>query len=299
MKIIYQLLICLMVVTPAWSASKEAEDTYKDIKATLGSVPSFMKAVPEEAISGAWGDMKGVELNSKTALSGKYKELIGLAVAAQIPCQYCVYFHTQAAKLNKATDKEINEALALSACVRRWNAVITGNGISEESFRTETDRMLKFASNMPMRQAQEEKGSAEVVIDTPEKAYQDIEKTLGFVPEFMKAYPQTGIVGVWKEMKNLELNPNTSIPPKYKNLIGLAVASQTPCPYCSYFHGQSAKMSGANKEEYAEAVAMAGITRHWSTILNGKGQNTGAFKAEADKVMNHVRKNMPKEVTTR
>ena len=299
MKFIYQLLICLMVVTPAWSASKEAEATYKDIKTTLGSVPSFLKSVPEESISGAWADMKNLQLSNKTALSGKYKELIGLAVAAQIPCKYCVYFHTQAAKLNKATDREIKEALALSACVRRWSAVITGNGITEDQFRTETDRMLKYVSNQPLRQAQEEKGAMAVMIDTPEKAYKDIEMTFGFVPEFLKVYPQNGIVGVWNEMKGLEMNADTAIPAKYKELIGLAVSSQVPCQYCTYFHSQSAKMNGATPEEYAEAVAMAGATRHWSTILNGTNQNEGAFRAEADKVFKFFRANMPKEVTTR
>jgi AhpD family alkylhydroperoxidase len=48
-------------------------------------------------------------------LSGKEKELIGRAVAAQIPCSDCIYFHTAAAKLNGATDTEFREALAMAA----------------------------------------------------------------------------------------------------------------------------------------------------------------------------------------
>ncbi len=36
---------------------------------------------------------------------------IALAVASQIPCDYCVYFHTQAAEANGATDEEIPETL--------------------------------------------------------------------------------------------------------------------------------------------------------------------------------------------
>ena len=35
------------------------------------------------------------DLNPNSALSGKAKELIGLAVAAQVPCQYCIYAHTE------------------------------------------------------------------------------------------------------------------------------------------------------------------------------------------------------------
>lgn len=293
-------IVFALLVNTSWAMkSMDTSATHQDIRKTFGSVPSFMKSVPDEALAGAWQDMKGIQLNSQTALSGKYKELIGLAVAAQIPCKYCVYFHTQAAKLNKASDQEIKEALALSACVRRWSAVITGNGISEEKFRSEVDQALKYVSNQQLRQAQEEKTKEMMVIDTPEKAYKDIEMTFGFVPEYLKVYPESGIVGAWNEMKALDLNPKTALPAKIKDLIGLAVASQTPCPYCTYFRAQSAKLSGATKEEFSEAVAMAGLTRHWSTILNGAAQDERAFRREADGIMNYVRKNMPKEVTAR
>ena len=75
-----------MVVGSAMA--QEAQSTYRDIEATLGSVPSLFKVFPEEGIAGAWAEFKTVQLNPKTALSGKEKELIGLAVAAQIPCSY-------------------------------------------------------------------------------------------------------------------------------------------------------------------------------------------------------------------
>ena len=75
-----------------------AQATYRDIEQTLGSVPGFFKQFPEAGIAGAWAEFKSVQLNPKTKLDAKTKELIGLAVSAQIPCQYCVYFHTAAAK---------------------------------------------------------------------------------------------------------------------------------------------------------------------------------------------------------
>src|SRR4051812_34672324 len=79
-------------------AERESEATYKDIQQTLGFVPGFFKAFPEHGIAGAWEEMKGVQMNPRSALPGKTKELIGLAVAAQIPCRYCIYFHTNVAK---------------------------------------------------------------------------------------------------------------------------------------------------------------------------------------------------------
>ena len=67
----------------------------------------MFSAFPEAGIAGAWGEFKSVQLNPDTALDGKTKELMGLAVASQIPCSYCIYFHTAAAKANGASEEEI------------------------------------------------------------------------------------------------------------------------------------------------------------------------------------------------
>src|SRR5476651_86004 len=90
--------------------------------------------------------MKAFQLNPKTQLSGKTKELIGLAVAAQIPCTYCIYFHTAAAKANGATDEEIREAVAMAAITRHWSTVLNGMQVDLPTFKRETDAVLKLAS---------------------------------------------------------------------------------------------------------------------------------------------------------
>jgi AhpD family alkylhydroperoxidase len=86
-----------------------------------------------------------VQLNPKTKLDGKTKELIGLAVAAQIPCQYCIYFHTAAAKLNGATDEDVRETVAMAAIVRHWSTVLNGMQVDLDGFRRETDTVLRLA----------------------------------------------------------------------------------------------------------------------------------------------------------
>ena len=126
--------------------AEDAQATYKDIEQTLGLVPGFLKAFPESGIAGAWAEFKTVQLNPKTRLDGKTKELIGLAVAAQIPCQYCVYFHTAAAKANGATPEEIREAVAMAAIARHWSTVLNGMQIDPAAFRHETDTILKLAA---------------------------------------------------------------------------------------------------------------------------------------------------------
>jgi AhpD family alkylhydroperoxidase len=122
-----------------------AQAVYRDIEQTLGSVPGFFKAFPESGIAGAWAEFKSVQLNPKTKLDGKTKELIGLAVAAQIPCHYCVYFHTAAAKANGATDEDIREAVAMAAIARHWSTVLNGMQVDFDGFKRETDTVLRAA----------------------------------------------------------------------------------------------------------------------------------------------------------
>src|SRR5437764_11315190 len=128
----------LAFTLPAVAEEKAAEAAYRDIEQTLGSVPGFFKAFPEGGIAGAWSEFKSVQLNPNTKLSGKMKELIGLAVSAQIPCSYCIYFHTAAAKLNGATDEEIREAVAMAAITRHWSTVLNGMQIDHATFKKET-----------------------------------------------------------------------------------------------------------------------------------------------------------------
>lgn len=283
----------------AEKAKPEADTTYADIKNTLGSIPTFLKQFPKEGITGAWMDMKGIQLGSSTQIPGKYKELIGVAVAAQIPCRFCSYFHTEAAKLNKATEHEISEAIAMAATTRKWSTFLTGIQMNEQVFKKDVDKMLKFVHRPNNIQAMEERVVTESPLNTAEDAYKEIQLSFGFVPDFFREYPQAGIVGLWKEMKGVEMNINTEIPGKYKDLIGLAVAAQTPCSYCAYYHTQSAIKQGATDAEINEAIALAGITREWSTVLNGHYTDEKKFMAETDQIMKFLKSKMNQSVGLR
>lgn len=140
------LAVGFVAMQPAPASSGEADATYSDIRETLGSVPTMFSVFPESGIEGAWNEFKAVQLNPKSALDGKTKELLGLAVAAQIPCSYCIYFHTAAAKLNGATDEEIRETVAMAAIVRHWSTVLNGMQVEEATFRQEVDELLARAA---------------------------------------------------------------------------------------------------------------------------------------------------------
>jgi AhpD family alkylhydroperoxidase len=137
-------LVALVPTARAQEATAEA--AYRDIERTLGTVPTFFKLFPEVGIAGAWTEFKSLQLNPKTKLDGRTKELIGLAVSSQIPCQYCIYFHTAVAKANGATEEEIREAVAMAAIVRHWSTVLNGMQVDVEGFRRETDTVLRLAA---------------------------------------------------------------------------------------------------------------------------------------------------------
>jgi len=52
-----------------------------------------------------------------------------------------------------------------------------------------------------------------------------------------------------------------TIPRKYRELIAIAVAATTQCPYCLDIHVRAAKHSGATQEEVAEATMLSAALR--------------------------------------
>src|SRR6516164_11557732 len=89
--------------------------------------PEWMKqTLPDQALKPHWDEYLAV-MNATGALDGKTKNLIGLAVAAQIPCEYCVFAHTKAAKAAGATDAQIKEAIATAALVRFNSTMLNGS----------------------------------------------------------------------------------------------------------------------------------------------------------------------------
>ena len=83
-----------------------------DIKQTLGLVPHFFSAIPDELLAPEWKIFKRMELG-QTLIPNKYKELIGVGLHAETKCHYCTLFHTEAARLFGATDEEIQEAVVV------------------------------------------------------------------------------------------------------------------------------------------------------------------------------------------
>lgn len=131
-------MTALTLVAPAPSKAQDAAQTARDeIAAAFGAVPTFITQVPDAALPGLWSQLKMLEMSDDTALDVKTKALISLAVAAQIPCTYCVWADTNTAKQAGATDQEIAEAVAVAGLTRNWSTIFNGLQVDFETFKKE------------------------------------------------------------------------------------------------------------------------------------------------------------------
>jgi AhpD family alkylhydroperoxidase len=59
-----------------------------------------------------------------------------------------------------------------------------------------------------------------------------------------------------------------AIPVKYKELIAIAVALTTQCPYCIDIHSNNARKAGASEAEIAEAAVVAASLRAGAAVTH-------------------------------
>lgn len=119
------------------------EETLKDIKGSMGIVPGFMKALPEEVLIHEWPLWKKFTLE-ESEIPKKYRELMGLSIAANIRCPYCLFFHTAMAKMAGATDEEIAETVFLSSLTSRWSAILHAQRYDMETLEKEGKQIGDF-----------------------------------------------------------------------------------------------------------------------------------------------------------
>ena len=128
------ILIITIVSLVAFAAPTFGQDTGQ-------GPPNFYKdTYPEHALKEAL-EAKNALMGKEAKLDAKTRELIALAVSAQIPCAYCVYVHNKNALSEGASEAEIREAVAMAAHVRHWSTVLNGMGYDLEAFKAEVDKI--------------------------------------------------------------------------------------------------------------------------------------------------------------
>ena len=124
-----------------------------------------------------------------------------------------------------------------------------------------------------------------------QETYKEIEQMMGLVPTMFKIMSDSSLESEWQLFKKLQVE-ETAIPPKYKELIGAAVAATLRCPYCSYFHTEMARLNGATDAEIEDAVHYAKSSVGFSTYINGLQVDYKKFKSEIDHACAYIRKSM-------
>ena len=111
-----------------------------EIRKTLGLVPTFFDRIPDEVLEHEWKLFRHYELE-ETLIPNKYKELMGIAIHSLTKCRYCLLFHTEAAKMFGATDKEIEEAVHYAKHTAGWSAYMNGTQQDFDRFEKEVEKI--------------------------------------------------------------------------------------------------------------------------------------------------------------
>ena len=121
-----------------------------------------------------------------------------------------------------------------------------------------------------------------------EQTVQEMEETLGQVPDFMKILAEPASDHSWGIFRDL-LMGETELSPREKALIGVSAAATMECPYCTYFHKEEARFADVSEDELEEAVNLASLTRYFSTLLHGNEFEQDEFVAETDEIFEYLR----------
>ena len=119
-------------------SSKKVKRIFDEIKKIrkISFVPNFWRMLANEpdTLERTWNSLQ--QVMKKGALDPLTKELIYVAVSMTNSCEYCIKSHSIAAKKKGATDKILNELIAVVAMANETNRLV-------ESYQVEVDKVYK------------------------------------------------------------------------------------------------------------------------------------------------------------
>jgi AhpD family alkylhydroperoxidase len=119
------------------------EEVYKEIEEFFGLVPNFFKLVPDSSLEFEWKLLKSLEID-EGPIPNKFRDLIGIAVSTVMKCSYCAHHHTEMAKLDGATNEEIENAIHLAKSSAGWSTYLHGFQVDLDEVKEEHHRMIEF-----------------------------------------------------------------------------------------------------------------------------------------------------------
>ena len=73
----------------------------------------------------------------------------------------------------------------------------------------------------------------------------------------------------WRNLNGIVGREDGAVPKKYRELIAIAVALTTQCPYCIEAHAIAARHAGATREEIAETTFVTAALRAGGAATHG------------------------------
>lgn len=90
---------------------------------------------------------------------------------------------------------------------------------------------------------------------------------LRFLKEMGKLAPTE--FNAWFALDRIVAREDGTVPRKFRELIALAVALTTQCPYCIEVHVKAARTAGASREEVSETSMIAAALRAGAAATHG------------------------------
>jgi len=123
------------------------QEVYREIEEMFGLVPSMFKVVPDSSLELEWRLFKRVQFD-EGPIPNKYRELIGVAIAAATKCRYCAVYHSEVAKLNGATEDEIEDAVHYAKSSAGWSTYINGLQLDYYEFKEQVLQACEHVRSM-------------------------------------------------------------------------------------------------------------------------------------------------------
>ena len=127
-------------------------DTEREIRETLGQVPSFFESMPDSTLENEWREFKVFQLTD-TVLTAREKHLIGYAVAAAIHCPYCSYFHQSATAMMGTTTAQLEEANRMASDTAKYSTYLHGLQVDIGDFKKQTNEIGEYLTEQAGKQA--------------------------------------------------------------------------------------------------------------------------------------------------
>jgi AhpD family alkylhydroperoxidase len=131
---------------------KDRKQVYAEMEDMLSVVPSMFTRMPDDELDMEWALFKRLQFE-EGPIPNKYRELIGLGISAVTKCKYCIFYHTELARLNGASEAEIEDALHYAKSSVGWSAYISGLQIDFEQFKAEISRACNHVRQKNMVKA--------------------------------------------------------------------------------------------------------------------------------------------------